>query len=145
MCPNLFACLEVAERMKGLNGLLWISKGSPTNLVVEVVGQKRAYMGLSRLVIFPTLFACVVVEGRMKGLNEQYASSLLELSIFTIYLMKGLPASQFKVKVNIFVIVLILQLRSATVVIAYLMMKQNMTCKQVTISSTCLISVMITL
>ena len=67
----------------------------------------------------------------MKGLNEQYASSLLELSIFTIYLMKGLPASQFKVKVNIFVIVLILQLRSATVVIAYLMMKQNMTCKQV--------------
>ena len=50
--------------------------------------------------------------------------------------MKGLPASQFKVKVNIFVIVLILQLRSATVVIAYLMMKQNMTCKQVTISST---------
>ena len=77
----------------------------------------------------------------MKGLNEQYASSLLELSIFTIYLMKGLPASQFKVKVNIFVIVLILQLRSATVV----MMKQNMTCKQVTLSSTCLISVMITL
>ena len=52
--------------------------------------------------------------------------------------MKGLPASQFKVKVNIFVIVLILQLRSATVVIAYLMMKQNMTCKQVTISSTML-------
>ena len=102
-------------------------------------------MGLSRLVIYPTLFACAVVAGRMKGLNGQCASSLLELSIFTIYLMKGLPASQFKVKVNIFVIVLIMQLRSATVVIAYLMMKQNMTCKQVTISSTCLISVMITL
>ena len=102
-------------------------------------------MGLSRLVIFPNLFACVVVAARMKGLNGQCASSLLELSIFTIYLMKGLPASQLKVNVNIFVIVLILQLRSATVVIAYLMMKQNMTCKKVTISSTCLISVMITL
>ena len=90
-------------------------------------------------------YLLVEMVGRMKGLNGQCAYSLLELSIFTIYLMKGLPASQFKVKVNIFVIVLILQLRSATVVIAYLMMKQNMTCKQVTISSTCLISVMITL
>ena len=105
---------------KLLHGPLQVGCVSPTYLLVEMVG-------------------------RMKGLNGQCASSLLELSIFTIYLMKGLQASQFKVKVNIFVIVLILQLRSATVVIAYLMMKQNMTCKQVTISSTCLISVMITL
>ena len=59
--PILFACVEVEGRIKGLHGLLWISKGSPTNLVVEVVGQKRAYMGLSRLVIFPTLFACLEV------------------------------------------------------------------------------------
>ena len=103
---------------KLLHGPLQVGCVSPTYLLMEMVG-------------------------RMKGLNGQCASSLLELSIFTIYLMKGLPASQFKVKVNI--LVLILQLRSATVVIAYLMMKQNMTCKQVTISSTCLISVMITL
>ena len=32
-------------RMKGLHGLLWTSKGSPTNLVIEVVGQFKGLPG----------------------------------------------------------------------------------------------------
>ena len=31
--------------MKGQHGLLWTSKGSPTNLVIEVVGQFKGLPG----------------------------------------------------------------------------------------------------
>jgi len=66
----------------------------------------------------------------MKGLHGQCVSSLLlELSIFAAS-NEGPSLVKVKDFQNIFTILLLLQLRSATVVIAYLMMKQNMTCKQ---------------
>ena len=42
---HLFVCVEVEGRMKGQHGLLWTSKGSPTNLVIEVVGQFKGLPG----------------------------------------------------------------------------------------------------
>ena len=43
--PHLSVCVEVKGRMKGQHGLLWTSKGSPTNLVIQVVGQIKGLHG----------------------------------------------------------------------------------------------------